>query len=134
MQFLINIDVDDLDRAIEFYRDAFGLHVGRRFGTDGVEMLGGNAPVYLLVKEPGTRAAEPLAQKRRYERHWTPLHLDMVVDDVEAAVQRAVAAGAKLESEIRVNNWGAIAGLSDPFGHGFCLLEFRGRGYDEICL
>jgi hypothetical protein len=24
--------------------------------------------------------------------------------------------------------------LADPFGNGFCLLEFRGRGYDEIAL
>jgi lactoylglutathione lyase len=22
--------------------------------------------------------------------------------------------------------------LADPFGHGLCLIEFRGRGYDEI--
>ncbi|WP_323846497.1 VOC family protein [Microbulbifer magnicolonia] len=134
MQFLINIDVDNLERAIDFYRDAFGLHIGRRFGTAGVEMLGGNAPLYLLAKETGTRVAIPLAQTRRYERHWTPVHLDLVVEDVEAAVRRAVAAGAKLEGEIRIQKWGAIAGLSDPFGHGFCLLEFRGRGYDEICL
>lgn len=133
MQFLINIDVDDLDRAIAFYRDAFGLRVGRRLGAGAVEMLGGNAPMYLLENAPGTPAAGSVSQMRRYERHWTPLHLDMVVDDVEAAVEKAVAAGATLESEIRVNKWGAIAGLSDPFGHGFCLLEFRGRGYDEIC-
>jgi len=25
-----------------------------------------------------------------------------------------------------------IALMADPFGHGFCLIEFRGRGYDEI--
>jgi hypothetical protein len=25
-----------------------------------------------------------------------------------------------------------MANLADPFGHGFCLLELRGRGYDEI--
>jgi hypothetical protein len=22
--------------------------------------------------------------------------------------------------------------LADPFGHGFCLIEFTGRGYDEV--
>ncbi|SHF90854.1 Uncharacterized conserved protein PhnB, glyoxalase superfamily [Microbulbifer donghaiensis] len=134
MQILINIDVDNLERAITFYHDAFGLRVGRHFGAAGVEMLGANAPLYLLAKESGTRVATPLAQTRRYERHWTPVHLDLVVEDVEAAVERAVNAGAKLEGEIQVKKWGAIAGLSDPFGHGFCLLEFRGRGYDEICL
>ncbi len=25
-----------------------------------------------------------------------------------------------------------LAILADPFGNGFCLLEFRGRGYDEL--
>jgi len=25
-----------------------------------------------------------------------------------------------------------MANLADPFGHGFCLLEFRGKGYDEV--
>jgi len=29
---LINIDVPDLDRAIAFYRDGFGLSVARRLG------------------------------------------------------------------------------------------------------
>ena len=60
------------------------------------------------------------------------MHVDVVVDDIEAALRRAVAAGAHAETEIRVNAWGKIAILSDPFGHGFCLIEFLGRGYDEI--
>lgn len=130
MQLLVNIDVDDLERAIAFYREGLGLGVGRRLGDDGVEMLGGSSPLYLLQKPAGSLAAG--AQARNYGRHWTPVHLDMVVEDVESAVATAVAAGAKLESPIRVNSWGAIAGLADPFGHGFCLLEFRGQGYDEI--
>jgi lactoylglutathione lyase len=28
--------------------------------------------------------------------------------------------------------WGRIAQLADPFGHGLCLIQFLGRGYDEI--
>jgi len=48
MQALINVDVDDLDKATHFYETAFGLKVGRRFGADGVEMLGSSAPIYLL--------------------------------------------------------------------------------------
>jgi predicted enzyme related to lactoylglutathione lyase len=54
------------------------------------------------------------------------------VGDLEAAVGRAVSAGAALEGEIQHLEWGRIATLADPFGHGFCLLQFRGRGYDEI--
>ena len=28
--------------------------------------------------------------------------------------------------------YGKLALMADPFGNGFCLLEFTGRGYDEI--
>ena len=40
MDLLVNLDVDDLPRAIRFYETAFELKVGRRFGDAGVEMLG----------------------------------------------------------------------------------------------
>ena len=132
MDFLVNIDVDDLENAVRFYTAAFGLHIGRRFGTFGVEMLGGPAPIYLLVKKAGTPAAETTSQVRDYDRHWTPAHLDFVVEDIEDAVQKAVQAGAKLEKPIATQKWGKLALMADPFGHGFCFVQFLGRGYDEI--
>jgi predicted enzyme related to lactoylglutathione lyase len=132
MDLLVNIDVDDLAKAIAFYRDAFALHVGRRFGAFGVEMLGSSSPIYLLVKRDGTKASAATDDVRRYERHWTPVHLDFVVSDVEAAVRQAIAAGASIEGEIATHSWGSIAHMADPFGHGICLIEFPGRGYDEI--
>lgn len=132
VELLVNIDVDDLDKAVAFYRAALGLRVARRFGDGGVEMLGASAPVYLLVKPAGSPASSATAQLRDYRRHWTPVHLDIVVEDVAAAVAKAVAAGVTLEGEIRTHNWGQIALLADPFGNGFCLLRFLGRGYDEI--
>jgi predicted enzyme related to lactoylglutathione lyase len=125
---LINIDVPDLARAETFYVSAFGFEVGRRF-EGVVELLGAGAPLYLLEKPEGS--ATPGAT-RGYRRHWTPVHLDLVVDDVVAAVERAVQAGALLESPTRDAAWGRLAMLADPFGHGFCLLEFKGRGYDEL--
>jgi predicted enzyme related to lactoylglutathione lyase len=127
------IDVDDLDRAVSFYSDALGLRAGKRTGDEWVEMLGGPVPLDLLAKPPGT-AAFPTGTRalRAYERHWTPVHLDFVVDDVDAAVRRATGAGAKLERDAEAKPWGRIAILSDPFGHGFCLLEFRGSGYGEV--
>jgi len=65
-------------------------------------------------------------------RHWTPVHLDVVVKDIDAAVQRALHAGATLEQEVRSSHWGKLALMADSFGHGFCLVQFVGRGYDEI--
>jgi len=132
VDLLVNIDVDDLDRAIQFYTSAFDLKVRRRFGMDGAELLGGSAPIYLLVKAAGSQASGESSQTRDYRRHWTPVHLDIVVEDVDVAVQRALSAGAKLEHAVRSSNWGKLALMSDPFGHGFCLVQFVGRGYDEI--
>jgi predicted enzyme related to lactoylglutathione lyase len=130
MSLLINIDVPDSETATRFYTAAFDLRVGRRFGEDFVELLGWEAPVYLLAKNAGTVGAG--GDLRRYERHWTPVHLDVVVDDVDAAVERAVAAGAKLESPAKDAPYGRIAMLADPFGHGFCLLQFSAKGYDAL--
>jgi predicted enzyme related to lactoylglutathione lyase len=129
---LINIDVDDLPRAIAFYTGAFGLTLGRRFGDAGVELLGASSPIYLLVKAPGTAASATTGELRRYERHWTPVHVDFVVADLDAALETALAAGAALDDPPASHVWGRIAHLADPFGHGFCLIEFLGRGYDEI--
>lgn len=132
MNLLVNIDVDDLDRAVRFYTAAFGLTVGRRFSADGVELVGASSPIYLLSKAAGSRASPASPQVRDYARHWTPVHLDVVVTDIEDAVARAVAAGATLEQPVRSSRWGKLALMADPFGHGFCLVEFVGRGYDEI--
>jgi predicted enzyme related to lactoylglutathione lyase len=131
MDLLINIDVDDLGKAIHFYAGAFDLRVGRRFGSAGVEMLGGPAPLYLLVKPAGSPFSA-VAGRRSYERHWTPVHLDFVVEDIEGAVQKALAAGAQLEQPVTGHAWGKLALMADPFGHGFCFVQFLGRGYDEI--
>lgn len=129
---LVNIDVDDLGRAIAFYTQAFALKIGRRFGTAGVELIGANANLYLLVKAAGTRAASTADAQRRYARHWTPVHLDFVVADVDAATKRAQDAGATLEDAVETHSWGRIAHLADPFGHGFCLIQFSDQGYDAV--
>jgi len=130
-RLLVNVDVDDLDTATRFYCAAVGLEVGRRF-EGAAELLGASAPIYLLSKAPGTRAAPGSDDRRRYERHWTPVHLDFVVDDLERALARAEGAGASLEGGIENHPWGRLALLADPFGNGFCLLQFTRRGYDEI--
>jgi len=132
LRVLANIDVDDLTRATEFYCSALGLRVGRRFEASAVELLGASTPIYLLKKASGTTASSASAARRDYTRHWTPVHLDFVVPDISAALARARSAGASLEGEVSTYKWGHIAVMADPFGHGFCLIEFLGRGYDEI--
>jgi predicted enzyme related to lactoylglutathione lyase len=132
MDLLVNIDVDDLAKAEAFYTRAFGLRPGRRFGGGFLELVGLAAPIYLLLKAPGTMAAGTTSQPRDYRRHWTPVHLDIVVADIDAAIAQAIDAGAVQEAPVKSSSWGKLALMADPFGHGFCLIELVGRGYDEI--
>jgi predicted enzyme related to lactoylglutathione lyase len=132
LKVLINLDVDDVERAVRFYTQGIGLRVGRRFDPDFVELLGADAPIYLLRKDSNSAPFVGARRRRDYERHWTPVHLDFVVGELDEAVARATAAGARLEAAASEHAYGRLALLADPFGHGFCLLEFRGKGYDEL--
>ena len=127
---LINIDVPDVEAGLAFYTAALGLCVSRRLGEGFAELLGSDAPIYLLKKDPGTSIGPDGGDTRRYERHWSPIHPDFVVDDIEAAVARALSAGAVQEGETCNAPYGRLAMFADPFGHGFCLIEFNDRGYD----
>jgi catechol 2,3-dioxygenase-like lactoylglutathione lyase family enzyme len=133
MDIRICIDVDDLERGIAFYTQGLGLRLGRRLGADWAELLGGTSAIDLLANAPGTAPLGPhKPQRRDYARHWTPVHLDFVVQGIDEAAQRLVSLGATLERPIADRRWGRMASLADPFGHGIDLLEFKGRGYDEI--
>lgn len=132
IELRVCIDVEDLERGIEFYTRGLGLRVGRRLGKKWAELLGASSPIDLLAERAGSVAVQSAQQPRDYHRHWTPVHLDFVVQDLEAAVRDAVAAGATLEREIQARPWGRMANLADPFGHGICLLQLQGSGYDAL--
>lgn len=130
---LINIDVPDLDRAVRFYEAAVGLRLGRKlFGGTVAEMIGASSPIYLITKPEGSAPVPAPGPGRTYQRHWTPVHLDFVVDDLDEAIGKAARAGAKLDATPQSFAWGSLATLSDPFGHGLCLLQWSARGYDEV--
>lgn len=131
-RLLINIDVPNVERGVAFYTQAFDLKVGRRLGADFVELLGAAVPIYLLQNNAGTAPYEHATTRRSYERHWSPVHLDFVVSDLNAALDRALTAGAIQEQAPSTHAYGRLVQLADPFGHGVCLLEFNARGYDVL--
>lgn len=69
------------------------------------------------------------SEPRHFERHWTPVHLDFVVDDLDAAARRAEGAGAVRETPCIEWRGSRCLSYSDPFGHGFCLIAFDSDGY-----
>ena len=128
----MNVDVRDLAAAVRFYTEGLGLHVARRIAAGIVELGGATSAIYLIEQGEGSAATAGDTDGRRYARHWTPVHLDFVVDDFAAALRRAEAAGGVREGEVRELAWGRYAVFADPFGHGFCILQFAGGGYPTV--
>jgi predicted enzyme related to lactoylglutathione lyase len=126
---IINIDVPELAPAIEFYTRALALTHTRTLDDDTAELTGAAATLYLLRKAAGTPAVKEPLRVRDFARHWTPVHFDLVVDDVDAAAARAIAAGAKRETPHIDWRGSRCISLSDPFGHGFCFIQFENGTY-----
>ena len=133
LRLLVNIDVPDLDRGVGFYRGGLGFVLRRwLFGHTVAELTCASVSCFLIEKRPGTHPVSGHDATRHYAPHWTPLHLDLVVPDVDLALTRAIAAGARIETPAADAPFGRIATLRDPFGHGFCLIELADGGYDNV--
>lgn len=130
MKIIVNIDVPELIPAIEFYSNALGLQHSRTL-DDVAELVGGSAVVYLLRKPAGSDMAGSHTIARNYSRHWTPVHMDFVVDNIAIATARAIRAGAIRESDCVEWSDSKCTSFSDPFGNGFCLLELTGETYNS---
>lgn len=131
MRVIVNIDVPDLAPAIDFYCAALGLKLNRIIEDDVAELAGASSVIYLLQNSVGSHPVSTLSLVRDYSRHWTPVHMDFVVDDVTEAAKRAMDAGATPESECIEWHGSKCITFSDPFGHGFCLIEFVGATYGD---
>ncbi|HEX7082366.1 MAG TPA: VOC family protein [Gammaproteobacteria bacterium] len=129
MRMIVNVDVPELVPAIEFYTAALGFELTRRLDDDVAELKNGAALIYLLEKPAGSTPSQHVADRRGYTRHWTPVHFDIVVDDLSQAAERATRAGATRESGCLEWRGSKCITFSDPFGHGFCLIEFEGDTY-----
>lgn len=119
----ICIDVSDLDTATTFYRDALGCSLDKEQASHNT-LLVGETKVHLLLKAAGTDATGTGSCMRNYERHWTPVHLDFHVDDVDVAAAQVKRLGGTVERFER-GEWGAAAFCADPFGNGFCVMAIR---------
>ena len=112
------LTVRGADRAIEYYKQAFGAEELLRMpGPDGkgimhAEIKVGDSKVFLSDEFPGmgSRSPETLGGST------ASVHL--YVEDVDAVFNRAVTAGAKVRMPVADMFWGDRYGkVMDPFGH-----------------
>ena len=103
--------------AIEFYKKAFNaVEIKRMPGPQGKLMHAliriGDSAVMLADEFPDWGSFGPKSL------HGSPVTIHIYVEDVDAHVERAVAAGAKITMPLEDTFWGDRYGkLEDPFGH-----------------
>jgi PhnB protein len=103
--------------AITFYKQAFGaVELGRLPGPQGKLMHAllriGDSAVMLMDEFPDYGSFGPKSLKG------SPVTIHLYVEDVDATVKRAVAAGAKITMPVDDMFWGDRYGkIEDPFGH-----------------
>ncbi len=114
MKFKVCIDVDDIEKAVQFYGQGLGLTVVKHEADWAQVTLDDHT--FWIMKTPAGKQGEI---SRDYRRHWTPIHLDFAVDNIEDAIKRAVNAGGKMEGRPKTS----LANLSDPAGNGVDLVQ-----------
>jgi PhnB protein len=111
----------DAARAIEFYKAAFNAVEEMRLpGPDGKLMHAalriGDSALMLVDENLEWGMLGPKTLKG------SPVTIHFYVEDVDAAVAQAVAAGAKVTMPVADMFWGDRYGvLQDPFGHSWSL-------------
>jgi uncharacterized glyoxalase superfamily protein PhnB len=103
--------------AIEFYKKAFSaVELARLPGPGGKLMHAmiriGDSAVMLVDEFPDQGGLGPKSLKG------SPVTIHLYVEDVDATVKRAVAAGARITMPVEDMFWGDRYGrIEDPFGH-----------------
>lgn len=103
--------------AVEFYKTAFGaVEVYRFGGTDDLDevvaqLAVGNALFWVEDESPPHGNFSPRTVGGATSR------MLLIVDDPQAVVQRAVAAGASLVGPVGEEHGWQLGRIDDPFGH-----------------
>jgi catechol 2,3-dioxygenase-like lactoylglutathione lyase family enzyme len=121
----VSVDVPSLEEGIRFYGEAFGFEKVSEPHRGVAVIRAAGAQLLLLARGAGTTPCPAPGATRHYDRHWTPVHIDFHVDEFKSALERAISAGATQEQLFESQGRPSVAFCSDPFGHGFCLIESR---------
>jgi hypothetical protein len=120
---LITIGVDDLQRALSFYRDGLGLEtegiVGQQFEHGSVAFFELQAGLKLAIWPRDSIAHDTgLALGNPNPTEFTIGHNVSSKDEVDAVMKQAEDAGAVVVKAARETFWGGYAGyFQDPDGH-----------------
>ncbi|MGI8780226.1 MAG: VOC family protein [Solirubrobacteraceae bacterium] len=114
--------VDDVQAAIEFYRDCLGFHVETAPGPGFAMLSSGELRLLLNVPDGGGGAGQAMPDgSLPAAGGWNRFQL--AVDDLAATVERLTAAGARFRDEIVIGKGGKQILAEDPAGNPIELFE-----------
>jgi catechol 2,3-dioxygenase-like lactoylglutathione lyase family enzyme len=116
----VTLDCADVEPMASFYADLLGWPVSARDGAGWAQLLDPNGGVGLnLQAEPGyVRPRWPEEAGKQTKM----LHLELLVEDVDAAVEHvARAGGAEAPWQPPDRDPARLRVMLDPAGHPFCL-------------
>jgi catechol 2,3-dioxygenase-like lactoylglutathione lyase family enzyme len=118
------LTVDDVDAAIQFYRDALGLELVNDVTSDGHRWVSlgfsGQPGLMLVLSDPGAgRSPEDGdALQRLVVKGSGPGPIVFNTSDLDATFERVRAAGAEVLQEPKVQPWGPRdCAFRDPAGN-----------------
>jgi catechol 2,3-dioxygenase-like lactoylglutathione lyase family enzyme len=115
--------VDDVARAVAFYTAHFGFSLGVNATPAFAEVLRGR--LRLLLSGPASSAGRPMPDGRApVPGGWNRIHL--IVEDLDAEVERLRDAGLTFRNEILSGPGGRQILLEDPAGNPIELFQPAG--------
>jgi len=121
-----HIVVKGADKAIEFYKKAFGAkEVGRMPGPDGAtimhaDIIIGDSHLMLVDEFPEMGCLSPQSTGG------SPVTIHIYVEDVDTFFKQAINAGAQEKIPLTDMFWGDRYGMiADPFGHSWSIATHK---------
>src|SRR3954454_8651761 len=106
--------VDDVDAAVAFYTTHFGFDLLSQAGEAFADVARGD--LRLLLSGPKSSAGRPMSDgERPRPGGWN--RIELVVDDVEAEIQRLAAVGIKPRNDVVSGPGGSQVLFADPSGN-----------------
>jgi methylmalonyl-CoA epimerase len=123
----IGIAVRDLDKALEFYRDALGLEIGESEDVPSQQVRARFVPVGDASLELLEATSEQSAIARSIERRGPGLHhVTLRVDDIVAALAQLKTRGVRLVDEVpREGAGGSLVAFIHPSAAQGVLVELK---------
>ena len=119
----VTIDCSDAEALGLFYADLFGWKINARNGADWLQVRDPNGGIGLNIQAEDSY--EPPTWPEQHGQQAKMMHLEVLVEDLDAAVERVLrGGGSEAPHQPADRDQTRIRVMLDPAGHPFCLFVY----------